>query len=165
MAAKKEKLRIGLGYDIHRLTKGRKLILGGVHIPHPTGLLGHSDADVLCHAVADSLLGAAALGDIGQHFPNTDKRYKDISSLILLQDVLKLIRKAGYTINNIDCMIAAEAPKLAPHIVTMRINIASTLKIKDSQVSVKATTNEGLEDVGKGRGIWAQAVCLLKAGK
>lgn len=165
MAAKKEKMRIGLGYDIHRLVKGRKLILGGVTIPYPKGLLGHSDADVLCHAIADSLLGAAALGDIGQHFPNTDKRYKDISSLELLKDVLTLIRKAGYTINNIDCMIAAEAPRLAPHIDTMRNNIASALKIKDSQVSVKATTNEGLDDIGKGRGIWAQAVCLLETIK
>jgi len=162
MAAKKEKMRIGLGYDIHRLIKGRRLIMGGVDIPYSKGLLGHSDADVLCHAIADSLLGAAALGDIGQHFPNTDKRYKDISSLKLLQDVLKLIRKAGYNISNIDCMITAEAPKLAPHLTAMRINIASTLKLKISQVSVKATTNEGLDDTGKGRGIWAQSVCLLE---
>jgi 2-C-methyl-D-erythritol 2,4-cyclodiphosphate synthase len=162
MAAKKEKIRVGLGYDIHRLVKGRKLILGGVTIPYPRGLLGHSDADVLCHAIADSLLGAAALGDIGQHFPNTDKRYKDISSLKLLKDVLILIRKAGYTISNIDCMIAAEAPKLAPHMAAMRNIIASALKLKPSQVSVKATTSEGLDDVGKGRGIWAQAVCLLE---
>ncbi|MDO9027096.1 MAG: 2-C-methyl-D-erythritol 2,4-cyclodiphosphate synthase [bacterium] len=158
-------MRIGLGYDIHRLVKGRRLIMGGVDIPYSKGLLGHSDADVLCHAVADSLLGAAALGDIGQHFPNTGKRYKDISSLILLQEVLKLIRKAGYAIINIDCMVAAEAPKLAPHIVAMRNNIASALKIQGSQVSVKATTNEGLDDIGKGRGIWAQTVCLLETVK
>jgi len=165
MAAKKEIMRIGLGYDIHRLIKGRQLILGGVTIPYPKGLLGHSDADVLCHAIADSLLGAAALGDIGQHFPNTDKRYKDISSLILLKHVLILTRKAGYTINNIDCMIAAEAPRLAPHITAMRRNLASALKLRSSQVSVKATTNEGLDDIGKGRGIWAQAVCLLETIK
>ncbi len=165
MAAKKEIIRIGLGYDIHRLVKGRRLVMGGVTIPYPKGLLGHSDADVLCHAIADSLLGAAALGDIGQHFPDTNKRYKDISSLILLQDVLKLIQKSGYIINNIDCMVAAEAPKLAPHITAMRKNIASALKIKESQVSVKATTNEGLGDIGKGRGIWAQAVCLLETIK
>ena len=165
MAVKKEKFRIGLGYDIHRLVKGRRLIMGGVTIPYPKGLLGHSDADVLCHAIADSLLGAAALGDIGQHFPDTDKRYEGISSLILLQDVLKLIRKAGYAINNIDCMIAAEAPKLAPHVTAMRKNLASALKLKSSQVSVKATTNEGLDDIGKGRGIWAQSVCLLEPDK
>ena len=165
MAAKKKKIRIGLGYDIHRLVKGRRLIMGGVIIPYPKGLLGHSDADVLCHAIADSLLGAAALGDIGLYFPNTDKRYKDISSLIILQNVLKLIRKSGYTISNIDSMIAAEAPKLAPHITAMRINIASALKLKASQVSVKATTNEGLDDIGKGRGIWAQSVCLLETIK
>lgn len=165
MAVKKEKTRIGLGYDIHRLAKGRKLILGGVHIPHSKGLLGHSDADVLCHAVADSLLGAAALGDIGQHFPDTDKRYKGISSLILLGETLKLVAKAGYAIGNIDCMVAAEAPRLAPHIGAMRKNMASVLKLHVSQVSVKATTNEGLDDIGKGRGMWAQAVCLLEALK
>jgi 2-C-methyl-D-erythritol 2,4-cyclodiphosphate synthase len=165
MAAKKEKIRIGLGYDIHRLVKGRKLILGGVDIPYPKGLLGHSDADALCHAIADSLLGAAALGDIGQHFPDTEKRYQDISSLILLKHVLLLIRKAGYTINNIDCMIAAESPRLAPYINDMRKNIALALKLKISQVSVKATTNEGLDDIGKSRGIWAQAVCLLESGR
>jgi 2-C-methyl-D-erythritol 2,4-cyclodiphosphate synthase len=165
MAAKKEKIRIGLGYDIHRLVKGRKLILGGVDVPYPKGLLGHSDADALCHAIADSLLGAAALGDIGQHFSNTDKRYKDISSLILLKHVLLLIRKAGYTIHNIDCMIAAEAPRLAPYINDMRKNIALALKLKISQVSVKATTNEGLDDIGKSRGIWSQAVCLLESGR
>jgi len=165
MAAKKEKIRIGLGYDIHRLVKGRRLVLGGVTLPYPKGLLGHSDADVLCHAVADSLLGAAALGDIGSHFPNTDKRYKDISSLVLLQNVSVLIRKSGYIIYNIDCMITAEAPKLAPHVPAMRRNIAGALKLKESQVSVKATTNEGLDDVGKGRGIWAQAACLLEGTK
>lgn len=165
MAAKKEKIRIGLGYDIHRLVKGRRLVMGGVVIPYPKGLLGHSDADVLCHAVADSLLGAAALGDIGQHFPNTDKRYKDISSLKLLQDVLKLLRSSGYSIGNIDCMVVAEAPRLAPHITAMRRNIAKALKLNISQVSVKATTSEGLDDAGKGRGIWAQSVCLLEAGK
>lgn len=165
MAVKKEKIRVGLGYDIHRLVKGRRLILGGVAIPHPKGLLGHSDADVLCHAIADSLLGAAALGDIGRHFPDTDKRYKDISSLKLLQDVLKLVRKSGYAIGNIDCMVVAEAPRLAPHITAMRRNIAGTLKLNISKVSVKATTNEGLDDAGKGRGIWAQSVCLLEAGK
>lgn len=165
MAVKKEKIRVGLGYDIHRLVKGRRLILGGVTIPYPKGLLGHSDADVLCHAIADSLLGAAALGDIGQHFPNNDKMYKDISSLKLLQDVLKLIRRSGYSIGNIDCMVVAEAPKLAPHINAMRRNIAGTLKLKISQVSVKATTNEGLDDAGKSRGIWAQSVCLLETIK
>jgi 2-C-methyl-D-erythritol 2,4-cyclodiphosphate synthase len=163
MAVKKEKIRIGLGYDIHRLVKGRKLVLGGVPIAYPKGLLGHSDADVLCHAIADSLLGAAALGDIGMHFPNTDKRYRDISSLVLLESVYRLIQKDGYSIINIDTMVVAEAPRLAPHVSAMRRNIASALKLKSSQVSVKATTNEGLDDAGKGLGIWAQAVCLLGA--
>ena len=165
MAVKKQKMRIGLGYDIHRLTKDRRLVLGGVDISYSKGLLGHSDADVLCHAIADSLMGAAALGDIGRHFPNTDKRYKGISSLILLQETLKLVGKAGYAISNIDCMVAAEAPRLAPHIGAMRKNIAAVLKLQVSQVSVKATTNEGLDDIGKGRGIWAQAACLLEALK
>ncbi|MBI4727525.1 2-C-methyl-D-erythritol 2,4-cyclodiphosphate synthase [candidate division TA06 bacterium] len=165
MAAKKDKIRIGLGYDIHRLVKGRRLIMGGVDIPYPKGLWGHSDADVLCHAVADSLLGAAALGDIGLHFPDTDKRYKDISSLKLLEKVLPLVKKEGYVIRNIDSTVTAEAPRLAPHIAAMRRNIAAALKLKDFQVSVKATTNEDLDDTGKGRGIWAQAVCLLEAGK
>jgi 2-C-methyl-D-erythritol 2,4-cyclodiphosphate synthase len=161
MAAEK-KARVGIGYDIHRLVRGRKLVMGGVCIPHPKGLLGHSDADVLCHAIADSLLGAAALGDIGQRFPNTDKRYKDISSLKLLQDVLKAVRKEKYSICNIDSMVAAEAPQLAPHIAAMRRNIAGALELDVSQVSVKATTNEGLGEVGKGAGIWAQAICRLE---
>jgi len=162
MPVKKEKMRIGFGYDIHKLAKNRRLVLGGVHIPFKLGLLGHSDADVLCHAIADSLLGAMAAGDIGTHFPNTDKRFKDISSLILLKNVAAILKKQDHRIANIDSMIIAESPKLAPYIEKMRANIAGTLGIKTSQVSIKATTNEGLGDIGKGKGIYAFANSLIE---
>lgn len=162
MPVKKEKTRIGFGYDIHRLAKDRRLILGGVHIPFKLGLLGHSDADVLCHAIADSLLGAVAAGDIGTHFPNTDKRFKDISSLLLLKTVAVIVKKQDYRIANIDSMIIAEAPKLAPYIEKMRANIAGSLGIKTGQVSIKATTNEGLGDIGRGKGICAFANALIE---
>lgn len=162
MPVKKEKIRIGFGYDIHRLAKNRRLIIGGVHIPYKLGLLGHSDADVLCHAIADSLLGAMAAGDIGMHFPNTDPELKDISSLLLLKKTALIIKKAGYRVANIDSMVIAEAPKLAPYIDDMRKNIALALRINASQVSVKATTNEGLGDIGKRKGIGAFANALLE---
>jgi len=162
MPAKKEKMRIGFGYDIHRLAKGRNLILGGEHIPFKLGLLGHSDADVLCHAIADSLLGAAAAGDIGTHFPNSDKRFKDISSLLLLKYVAAILKKQDLRVANIDSMIIAESPKLAPYVEKMRANIAGSLGIKTGQVSIKATTNEGLGDIGKGKGICAFANSLIE---
>ncbi|MDQ7799373.1 MAG: 2-C-methyl-D-erythritol 2,4-cyclodiphosphate synthase [Candidatus Edwardsbacteria bacterium] len=155
-------MRVGFGYDIHRLAKGRRLILGGVPIPFKLGLLGHSDADVLCHAIADSLLGAVAAGDIGTHFPNTDKRFKDISSLLLLKTVAAILKKQDYRIANIDSMIIAESPKLAPYIEKMRANIAGSLGIKTGQVSIKATTNEGLGDIGRGNGICAFANALVE---
>jgi len=154
-------MRIGMGYDVHRLVEGRKLIMGGVDIPHEKGLLGHSDADVLLHAVCDALLGAAGLGDIGKHFPDTDQRYKGISSLKLLADVYALIDKRGYRVNNIDATIVAERPKMAPHIPAMIVNIASAVKADQATVNVKATTTEGLGFVGKGEGIAAYAVCTI----
>lgn len=155
-------MRIGLGYDVHRLTEGRKLILGGVEISYEKGLLGHSDADVLVHAVMDALLGAAALGDIGQHFPDTDPRYSGISSLKLLEHVETLLEEHGFSVGNIDAVIIAQKPKMAPHIPQMRENIARTLGIAVSQVNVKATTEEGLGFTGQGEGISSQAVCLLE---
>lgn len=154
-------MRIGMGYDVHRLAEGRKLIMGGVDIPYEKGLLGHSDADVLLHAVMDALLGAAALGDIGKHFPDTDPAYKGISSIKLLEHVGKLLEEHCFLIENIDATIIAQAPKMRPHIDTMRQNIADTLKIDISQVNVKATTEEGLGFTGSGAGISAQAICLL----
>jgi 2-C-methyl-D-erythritol 2,4-cyclodiphosphate synthase len=162
MPAKKENLRIGLGYDAHRLAKGRRLILGGVEIPFKLGLLGHSDADVLCHAIADSLLGAAAAGDIGRHFPDSDPKLKGISSLLLLASTKTLLRKAGYRIINIDSTVVAEAPRLSPHAVQMRQNIARALGVRLAQVSVKATTNERLGAVGRGQGIYAFAQALIR---
>lgn len=156
-------MRIGQGYDVHRLTEGRKLILGGVEIPYEKGLLGHSDADVLLHAVMDALLGAAALGDIGQHFPDTDEKYRGISSLELLDLVGKLLAENGYLIENIDSTIIAQRPKLLPYRPQMAKNIAGTLGLEESQVSVKATTEEGLGFTGSGEGIAAQAVCLLSS--
>lgn len=155
-------MRIGSGYDVHRLTEGRKLILGGVEIPYEKGLLGHSDADVLLHAIADALLGAAALGDIGRHFPDTDPKYKDADSRKLLAHVLGLISDNGYCIMNIDATIIAQKPKMAPYIEQMRRNIAETLRIAISQVNVKATTEEGLGFTGAGEGIAVSAVCLLQ---
>ena len=156
-------MRIGMGYDVHRLTEGRKLILGGVEIPWEKGLLGHSDADVLLHAVMDALLGAAALGDIGTHFPDTDPAYEGISSLRLLEQVGALLEENLFLVENIDATIIAQAPKMRPHIEAMRKNIADALKIDISQVSVKATTEEGLGFTGTGEGISAQAVCLLNS--
>ncbi|MBR5801078.1 MAG: 2-C-methyl-D-erythritol 2,4-cyclodiphosphate synthase [Lachnospiraceae bacterium] len=154
-------MRIGMGYDVHRLTEGRKLIMGGVEIPYEKGLLGHSDADVLLHAIMDALLGAAALGDIGKHFPDTDPAYKGISSLKLLGEVGRLLEENCFYIENIDATIIAQAPKMRPHIDTMRANIAAELGIMIEQVNVKATTEEGLGFTGSGEGISAQAICLL----
>ncbi|MBE6048124.1 MAG: 2-C-methyl-D-erythritol 2,4-cyclodiphosphate synthase [Clostridium sp.] len=154
-------MRIGMGYDVHRLVPDRNLILGGVLIPHDLGLLGHSDADVLLHAIMDSLLGAAALGDIGKHFPDTDEQYKGISSLKLLEHVGKLINENNYKICNIDATIIAERPKMAPYILDMRKNIAKALNISISDINVKATTEEGLGFTGEKKGISAQSICLL----
>ena len=156
-------MRVGMGYDVHRLTEGRDLIIGGVKIPYEKGLLGHSDADVLLHAISDALLGAAALGDIGKHFPDTDPAYKGISSLLLLEKVGDLIDQKNYIVENIDATIIAQAPKMRPYIDTMRENIANALKLDISQVSVKATTEEGLGFTGMGEGISAQAICLLQS--
>lgn len=154
-------MRIGMGYDVHRLTEGRKLIIGGVEIPYEKGLLGHSDADVLLHAVMDALLGAAALGDIGKHFPDTDPAYKGISSIELLKKVGGLLEEHSFLIENIDATIIAQAPKMRPHIDTMRKNIAQALQIEVDQVNVKATTEEGLGFTGTGEGISSHAICLL----
>lgn len=155
--------RSGIGYDVHILTKGRKLILGGVEVPYEMGLLGHSDADVLVHAVMDALLGAAALGDIGKHFPDTDDRYSGADSIELLRSVGELLGKKGYKIVNIDAVVVAQAPKLARYIEAMRIRIAEALKIELPRVSVKATTTERLGFEGRGEGISAQAVCSIAA--
>ena len=158
-------MRIGLGYDVHRLVPERDLILGGVKIPHELGLLGHSDADVLVHAVMDSLLGAAALGDIGKHFPDTDEKYKGISSIKLLKHVGQLLYKHNYSINNIDATIIAQKPKMAPHILKMRQNIADALNIDIDKINVKATTEEGLGFTGECLGISSQSICLLIQNK
>lgn len=158
-------MRIGQGYDVHRLVEDRDLILGGVKIPYEKGLLGHSDADVLIHAVMDALLGAAALGDIGQHFPDTDPKYKGISSVALLKEVGALLDEKGYVIENIDATIIAQRPKLAAYRPQMAINIAEALGIDPDQVSVKATTEEGLGFTGTGEGISSQAICLLTSMK
>ena len=154
-------MRIGTGYDVHRLVQGRDLIIGGVNIPHEKGLLGHSDADVLLHAIMDALLGASSLGDIGKHFPDTDDSYKGISSVKLLEHVGKLLEEHCFFIENIDATIVAQKPKMRPHIDLMRKNIADTLGIDISQVNVKATTEEGLGFTGTEEGISAQAICLL----
>lgn len=156
-------MRIGQGYDVHRLVEGRKLIIGGVDIPDEKGLLGHSDADVLLHAVMDALLGAAALGDIGQHFPDSDERYKGISSIALLKEVGKILQENGYMIENIDSTVIAQRPKLLPYRPQMAENIAAALEIEKEQVSVKATTEEGLGFTGTGEGISAQAIALLSS--
>ena len=159
-------LRIGHGYDVHRLVEGRKLILGGVEIENNgIGLLGHSDADVLLHAISDSLLGACALGDIGKHFPDTDDDFKDADSLMLLKKVVELVKSKGYSINNIDATVLAQAPKLAPHIDLMRENIARALEIPVDYVSVKATTEEKLGFTGAKQGIAAHCVCLVEERK
>ncbi|MDD5795155.1 2-C-methyl-D-erythritol 2,4-cyclodiphosphate synthase [Clostridium sp. HCP1S3_B4] len=155
-------MRIGLGYDVHKLVKDRKLIIGGVEIPYELGLLGHSDADVLLHAIMDSILGACALGDIGKHFPDTDEKYKDISSIKLLEYVGELIKKHNYKIGNIDSIIIAQKPKMAPYIEQMKKNIALALNIDISKVNVKATTEEGLGFTGKSEGISSQSICLIE---
>ena len=155
-------MRVGMGYDVHRLTKGRDLILGGVKIPYEKGLLGHSDADVLLHAIMDALLGAAALGDIGKHFPDTDEKYSGISSMKLLKHVAGLLEENLYIVENIDATIIAQKPKMRPHIAQMEENIASALGIERDRVNVKATTEEGLGFTGSGEGISAQAICALE---
>ncbi|MDF1591226.1 MAG: 2-C-methyl-D-erythritol 2,4-cyclodiphosphate synthase [Desulfobacterales bacterium] len=154
-------MRIGMGYDVHRLVSGRKLVLGGVTIPFEKGLLGHSDADVLVHAICDALLGAAGLGDIGLHFPDTDPKYKDISSLKLLFETAGLVLANGYQLQNIDTTIFAESPRLAPYRTAMQLNIAQTLKVDACLVNIKATTVEGLGIIGSGEGIAAMSVVLL----
>ncbi len=155
-------MRIGQGFDVHQLVTGRKLIIGGVDIPFEKGLLGHSDADVLLHAICDAILGAAALGDIGKHFADTDAKYKDIDSRILLRVVAQKIADCGYLISNVDATIIAQAPKMAPHIAQMVTNIAADLGVAQNAVNVKATTTEKLGYTGRGEGIAAQAVALLK---
>ena len=154
-------MRVGMGYDVHRLVEERKLILGGVEIPYEKGLLGHSDADVLLHAIMDALLGAAALGDIGKHFPDTDPAYKGISSIKLLEHVGRLLEEENYVVGKIDATIIAQRPKMAPHIPQMRANVAKALQIEESQVNIKATTEEGLGFTGTGEGISSQAICAL----
>lgn len=155
-------MRVGMGYDVHKLVEGRRLILGGVEIPYEKGLLGHSDADVLVHAIMDALLGAAALGDIGKHFPDTDPAYEGADSMRLLEEVRKLLDANNYVIGNVDATVIAQRPKLAPYIDAMRENIAARLQIDKNQVNVKATTEEGLGFTGQGQGISSQAICLLE---
>lgn len=154
-------MRIGHGYDVHRLVPGRPLILGGVEIPFEKGLLGHSDADVLTHAVMDALLGAAGLGDIGRHFPDTDPRYKGISSMRLLEHVVALLAESGYRLSNLDATVLAERPKLSPHIPAMRGHYARLFKTEEARINIKATTEEGLGFTGVGDGIAAHAVCMI----
>lgn len=158
-------MRVGMGYDVHKLVEERKLILGGVEIPHEKGLLGHSDADVLLHAIMDALLGAAALGDIGKHFPDTDEKYKGISSMKLLEYVGEILEEHLYMIGNIDATIIAQRPKMLPHIPKMRENVANALGIDMERVNIKATTEEGLGFTGSGEGISSQAICLLEEMK
>lgn len=155
-------MRAGLGYDVHRLVPGRKLMLGGVEISFEKGLLGHSDADVLLHALCDAMLGAAGLGDIGMHFPDTDSRYKNISSLVLLESTRVMIRNAGYRVENIDATVFAQAPKIAPYRIAIQKSIASALQLEIDAVNIKATTTEGLGTIGEGEGIGAMCVALLK---
>ena len=155
-------IRVGQGYDVHKLVEGRKLIIGGVEIPHTLGLLGHSDADVLLHAISDALLGAAALGDIGKHFPDTDERYKGADSLKLLEEVGRLLAEKGYTVGNVDATIVAQKPKMAPHIPVMRENIARVLHVDVDRINVKATTEEHLGFTGSGQGISAYAVAGIE---
>ncbi|MDP1682716.1 MAG: 2-C-methyl-D-erythritol 2,4-cyclodiphosphate synthase [Burkholderiales bacterium] len=154
-------MRIGQGFDVHALVAGRKLIIGGVDIPFHLGLLGHSDADVLLHAICDALLGAVALGDVGQHFPDSDPRYKGIDSRALLRQVVKLVAEQGFRVANLDATIIAQAPKMAPHIPAMVANIAADLGVAPAAINVKATTTEQLGFTGRGEGIAAQAICLL----
>ncbi|MBP6404272.1 MAG: 2-C-methyl-D-erythritol 2,4-cyclodiphosphate synthase [Proteobacteria bacterium] len=154
-------IRVGEGWDVHALVPGRKLVIGGVHIPHELGLLGHSDADVLLHAITDALLGAAGLGDIGTHFPDTDERFSGADSAVLLAEAARRVREAGWQVGNVDCTVIAQAPRLAPHRAAMRASVASALGIGDEQVNVKAKTAEKLGPVGQGLSIEARAVVLL----
>lgn len=156
-------MRVGMGYDVHKLVENRELIIGGVTIPHPLGLLGHSDADVLLHAIMDALLGAAALGDIGKHFPDTDPAYKGISSMKLLEHVGALLEKECYVIENIDATVIAQKPKLRPYIAQMEENVAAVLHLDKNQVNIKATTEEGLGFTGTEQGISAQAICAISS--
>ena len=155
-------MRIGIGYDIHRFGPGRTLVLGGVSLPGETGLAGHSDADVVLHAVIDALLGAAALGDIGTHFPADDSEWKDARSSVLLERTLALVRDAGYAVENVDVTVIAEKPRLAPHVAALRARMAELIGVSEATVSVKATTNEGIGDIGRGKAIAAVAVALLR---
>ncbi|WP_092593335.1 2-C-methyl-D-erythritol 2,4-cyclodiphosphate synthase [Acidaminobacter hydrogenoformans] len=155
-------MKVGIGYDVHQLVSGRKLILGGVDIPHELGLLGHSDADVLTHAIMDALLGAAGLGDIGRHFPDTDPAYRGISSLVLLEHVMTLIRSLGYEVGNVDAVIAAQRPKLLPHMTDMKAKLGPLLGLEESDLNLKATTTERLGFEGREEGISVTAVCLLE---
>ena len=154
-------VRIGVGYDSHRLVQGRALILGGVSIPHAVGLAGHSDADALCHAITDAVLGAAALGDIGRHFPDTEARWKDADSIQLLRQAVALVREAGFAIANVDAIVVAEQPKLSPYIDAIRARLAEALDVEADAVSVKSKTNEGMGETGRGEGIAVHAVALL----
>jgi len=155
-------MRVGIGYDIHPLGKGRKLILGGLEIPHTQGLIGHSDADALVHAVCDALLGAMGEGDLGRHYPSSDPRYKDISSLRLLEDVSGMLRKKDFRLVNLDTVIIAQAPRLGPHLNAMRTRIAEVLKVDGTQINVKVKSGEGLDAVGREEAIAAQAICLIE---
>ncbi|MEP6887261.1 MAG: 2-C-methyl-D-erythritol 2,4-cyclodiphosphate synthase [Nitrospirales bacterium] len=155
-------MRVGFGYDIHPLGKGRKLILGGLDIPHTQGLVGHSDADVLVHAVCDAMLGAMGEGDLGRHYPSSDPRYKDISSLRLLDDVSGMLTKKGFRLVNLDTVIIAQAPRLGPHLDAMRTRIAEVLKVEGTQVNVKVKSGEGLDAVGREEAIAAQAICVIE---
>lgn len=155
-------MRIGMGYDVHKLVEGRPLILGGVRIPYEKGLLGHSDADCLVHAIMDSLLGAAALGDIGRHFPDTDDSFKDADSMVLMEHVRDMLYEAGYSIGNIDATIIAQKPKMAPFVEEMRNRIAETLRIEIDRINIKATTEEGMGFTGEGLGITCQSIALLE---
>jgi 2-C-methyl-D-erythritol 2,4-cyclodiphosphate synthase len=157
--------RVGVGYDLHRLVDGRPLVLGGVTIPAERGALGHSDADVICHAVTDAILGAARLGDIGQHFPDTDPRWKDVSSLRLLRDAVELVRSRGLAVENVDVVVVLERPKLAPHRTAMEEQLAAALSLPSDKVSVKAKTNEGVDAVGRGEAVAAHAVVLLTCSR
>jgi len=158
-------MRMGMGYDIHRLMEGRKLILGGEEIPYVRGLVGHSDADVLSHAIADAMLGAVSLGDIGMHFPDTDPKYKDAVSIVLLEKVNSLVKGKGYFINNIDTVVIAEEPKIKPFVDRIKKNISKALKIDETDINIKATTNEGVGSIGKGDAIASYAVVSLKRGR
>ena len=157
-------IRIGIGYDSHRLVEGRQLILGGEIVPHSAGLKGHSDGDALCHAITDAILGAAALGDIGRHFPDSDPQYRNANSLGLLARAVGIVHEAGYVIENVDAVVMAERPKLAPHVDRIRARLATTLGVEVGAVSVKGKTNEGMGEVGRGEGIVVHAVALLRKG-